>query len=404
MYNKINVTEKIYYLGVNDRRKHLFENIWPLPRGVSYNSYLVCDEKTALLDTVEMCQGCDFVSWIDSLLEGRALDYLVINHMEPDHTGEIESIVRHFPDVKIVGNAKTFKVLEAYFGITTNLVEVKEGDSIDLGYHNLSFTMTPWLHWPETMMTYDTKQGVLFSGDAFGSFGTLDGGIFDDEIDTAHFEDEMLRYYSNIVGKYSSMVQKTFAKLKDLNITAICPLHGPVWRSNPSEVINLYDRWSRHEGQDGVVIAYASMYGNTARIADYIARKLAEAGVKKIRVYDVSKTHMSFIIRDMWKYKGIILGSCAYNTEMFPLMESLTREVEHLGMKNKILGIFGSYSWNGGGVKKLCEFAERINWERAAEPCDIHGRPTAEKIAACDDIAKSMSEKISGRHGQNNCK
>ena len=392
MYRKVNVTDNIFHLGVNDRRKELFENLWPLPNGVSYNSYLINDEKTALVDTIEMGTGGDFTGWVASILAGKPLDYLIINHMEPDHSGEIGNIVRAYPNVKIIGNSKTFTVLKAYYGITENLLEVKDGDTVELGTHTLTFTMTPWVHWPETMMTHDTEKGILFSGDAFGTFGTLDGGIFDDELDFRFYEDDMLRYYSNIVGKYSGMVQKALAKLSSIDIKIICPVHGPVWRSNPAQVLGLYDRWSRQEGENGVVIVYGSMYGNNARVADYIARGFAEEGVRRIRVYDASKTHMSYIVRDAWRYKGIVLGSCAYNTAMFPLMESLTREFEHIAMKNKHLGVFGTYSWNGGGVRNLMDFAGRIGWDLVCEPCDVHGCPNDEKVGAAEAIYKNMSK------------
>lgn len=391
---KINVTERIYWLGVNDRRKNLFENMWPLPNGVSYNSYLIKDEKTALLDTVEMGTDSGYLGWVESLLDGRELDYLIINHMELDHAGEIGAIVRRYPNVQIVGNQKTFKILEGYYGITKNLVDVCDGAELDLGYHKLKFVFTPWVHWPETMMTYDLTDGVLFSADAFGTFGTLDGGIFDDQIDFEIYREEMRRYYSNIVGKYSNMVQKALAKLAGVPVNYLCPLHGPIWRENPTKVIELYDRWSRYEAREGVVIIYASMYGNTAQTADYIARRLSQQGVKQIKVHDVSKTHLSYLISDIWKYKGVILGSCAYNTNMFPMMETLTRELEHMGVKNKYLGLFGSYSWNGGGVRNLTTFAENIGWEQVAPAADIFGTPTPEKLLACDDIAVAMAAKI----------
>lgn len=391
---KINVTDKIYWIGVNDRRKNLFENIWPLPNGVSYNCYLIKDEKTALLDTVEMGTDSLFLSNVEEILDGRHLDYLIINHMELDHAGEIGDIVRRYPNVQIVGNVKTFKILEGYYGITQNLVEMCDGAELDLGHHHLKFIHTPWVHWPETMATLDTTDRVLFSADAFGAFGTLDGAVFDDQMDVTKYEDEMRRYYSNIVGKYSNMVQKAFAKLPVKDVKVICPLHGPVWRKDPMYVINKYDQWSKYEAQEGVVIIYASMYGNTQHVADYIALKLAQEGVKNIKVHDVSKTHISYLISDIWKYKGVILGSCAYNTQMFPLMENLTRELEHMGVKNKKLGLFGSYSWNGGGVRNLQCFSQNIGWDMVAEAVDIFGTPTAEKLQACDSIAKAMAQAI----------
>ncbi|MEW5846564.1 MAG: FprA family A-type flavoprotein [Bacteroidota bacterium] len=394
MYYNVPVVGKVHWIGVNDRRKRLFENIWPLDRGVAYNSYLIVDDKTALIDTIEDRAAGNYIERIEALLNGRSLDYLIINHMEPDHSGEIKEIFNHFKGVKLVGNAKTFKMVEAYWGITSNLVQVDDGDALDLGFHKLKFIMTPWVHWPETMMTYDQTEQILFSGDAFGSFGALDGGIFDDEINFDFFEDEMRRYYSNIVGKYSNMVQKAFAKLKGIPVKVVASTHGPIWRSNPGKVLELYDRWSRYEAEEGVVIIFASMYGNTEDIADYIGRKIAESGIKNIRIHDVSRTHISHLINEIWKYRGLILGSCAYNSEMFPLMEQLTRELIHMGIKNKKLALFGSYSWNGGGVKNLLKFAEEAKLELVAEPAEIYGKPNAEKLQQFDELARKMAESI----------
>lgn len=398
---KVNVSERIYWLGVNDRRKALFENLWPLPAGVSYNSYLIVDEKTALFDTVETGAGGGYVEWIERLLaeHGRQeLDYLVVNHMEPDHSGEIGDIVRRWPQVRIVGNNKTFKIIEGYYGLSEHGVEVGDGDLLDLGHHKLQFVMTPWVHWPETMMTYDTTEHILFSGDAFGTFGTLDGAVFDDEIADfdAKYLGQMRRYYSNIVGKYSNMVQKALDRLRDVPVRTICPLHGPVWRSEPKRVIGLYDRWSRYEADAGVAIIYGSMYGNTAAMADRIARRCTEAGIRDITVRDASKTHLSYLIDDVWRCRGIVLGSCAYNAGLFPAVERLTAELLHMGVKEKVLGLFGSYSWNGGGVKNLRVFAEQIGWPLVAEPVELFGRPTPEKLLACNDLAHGMAEALAG--------
>lgn len=390
----LNVKGKVHWIGVNDRRKHLFENMWPLDNGVAYNCYLILDGQTALVDTVELRSGGDFVSKVEGLLKGRTLDYLIINHMEPDHSGEIMSIISRYPKVKLVGNLKTFKIVEAYWGIKENLYMVEDGHTLDLGYHKLKFVMTPWVHWPETMMTFDETDGILFSGDAFGSFGTLDGGVFDDEINFDFYEDEMRRYYSNIVGKYSNMVQKAFKKLEGVPIKAVCPTHGPVWRTNPEKVIGLYDKWSKYETEEGVVIIYASMYGSTEELADHIARQLVENGIKNVRVFDVSKTHISHLINAIWKYKGVILGSVAYNSEMFPLMEQLTRELEHMAVKDHLLGIFGSYSWNGGGARSLFKFSENIEWELVAEPVDIYGMPNEEKLDRCSSVAAGMASRL----------
>lgn len=390
------ISDTLYYIGVNDRRKHLFENIWPLPNGVSYNSYLIVDQKTALLDTVEAGQSGDsFLAMVEDSLGGRELDYLIINHMELDHSGEIAAVMRRWPRVQIVGNSKTFKILQGYYGACENLLEVCDGAELDLGHHKLKFVFTPWVHWPETMMSYDITDKILFSADAFGTFGTLDGGIFDDQIDFSSYHDDMRRYYSNIVGKYSNMVQKAFGKLAGVEVRTICPLHGPVWRSNPAKVLGLYDSWSRYIAEeDGVVIIYASMYDNTAQTADHIAQQLSQLGVQKIKVHDVSKTHISYLISDIWKYRGVILGSCAYNGEMFPLIESFTRELQHMGVKDRLLGLFGSYSWNGGGVRNLQCFAESIGWEMVAPAVDLFGSPTADKLTACHCIAQGMADKL----------
>ncbi len=395
MNNTVKITDKIHWIGVNDRRTEMFENMWPLPNGVSYNSYLIIDEKIALIDTLEFGSSDDYLEKIESLINGKPIDYLIINHMEPDHSGAIKTIVEKYPDIKLVGNLKTFKIVDSYFGYKEKQYQVEDGDELDLGYHKLKFVMTPWVHWPETMMTYDLTEKVLFSGDAFGTFGSLDGGIFDDEIEfEEYYQVEMRRYFSNIVGKYSNMVQKAFKKLEGVDIKYICATHGPIWRTDVNKVLSLYDRWSKFEAEDGVVIIYGSMYGNTAKLADCIARKISEEGIRKIRIYDASKTHLSYLINEIWQYKGVILGSCAYNSGMLPTMENLTRNLEHIGLKNRYLGVFGSYSWNGGGAKALFKFKENMNWDLVADPVDTKGIPGNESFERCETIAKSMAEKL----------
>jgi flavorubredoxin len=372
----------------------LFENLWPLPQGVAYNSYLIADERTALVDTVDAAAAANYVARLAAHLQGRTLDYLITNHMEPDHAGMIEALLRLYPELKITGNKKTFKLLQNFFGITTNLHEVADGDTIDLGRHKLKFVLTPWVHWPETMMTYETTHQILFSGDAFGSFGTLDGGIFDDEINFQHYECEMRRYYSNVVGQYSNMVQKALAKLHGLPVRVICATHGPVWRSEPSKVIGLYDRWSKHEANPGAVIAFASMYGHTEQMADYLARRLAEHGVRDIRVFDVSKTHLSFLISEIWNYTGLLLGSCAYNGNAHPMMEQLCAALSHVSPKNKQVGVFGSCSWNGGGVKNIKAFVEASALTCPGDAVEVFGALTPAHYTACDALAQALATAI----------
>ena len=377
----IHITEGIYYVGVNDRKKHLFENNWPLPFGVSYNSYLLKDKKTVLIDTIEYGSNDNYLNTIEELLAGAPLDYLVVNHMEPDHSSMIECVLRRFPAVKVIGNAQTKKILSLYFNVPDeSFITVKDGDSIDLGAKKLSFHLVPWVHWPETMVTYEQTTATLFSCDAFGGFGTLDGSIFDDENDfEENYKAEMRRYYSNIVGKYSNMVQKALDKLKDVKINIIAPSHGLVWRGNPGKVVELYSKWCNWENENGVVIAYASMYGNTEQIADYIGRLLAQRGIP-VRTFDVSKTHVSYILSNVWRYKGLILGTCAYNTQMHPMMEHLCNEIKLIAPKNKILSIFGSSSWNGAGVKSLLKYAPEMGMDVKGAPLEIMGAATLDKL------------------------
>lgn len=396
MQHSAQIAPGVWWLGVNDRRKELFENIWPLLRGVSYNSYLIDDRKSALLDTLEEGSDGSYIERIEQLLGDRKeLDYLIVNHMELDHAGQIEAVLRRWPEARVVGNAQTLKILSAYYGerATARFLQVADGEVIDLGRRKLQFFLTPWLHWPETMMTYETTEKILFPADAFGTFGTIDGVLVDPAF--SKYEEEMRRYYSNIVGKYSLMVQKALAKLAGLPIDTLCSLHGPVWKRHASEVIGLYDRLSRYEGEAGVMIAYASMYDNTARLADHIALQLTESGVNEIVVHDVSKTHLSHILSDAWRYRGVMLGSCAYNSGMFPLMESLCRELKNSSLKARALGLFGGYSFNGGGVRSLLKWAEEMPWEQVGQAVELHGRPTSEKLAAADALCAAMAAAIS---------
>ena len=391
---KQRIGERIYWTSVNDRRKQLFENIWPLPNGVSYNSYLIRDEKCALMDTVESGSDRSYLDWLADTLEGRPLDYLVIHHMELDHSGEIENLVRQYPDVRIVGNAKTFRVLEAYFGKLPNLVEVKDGDTLSLGYHNLKFVFTPWVHWPETMMTFDETEGVLFAGDGFGCFGTLDGGFLDTRINLDRYWDEMVRYYSNIVGKYGSPVQKALAKLGGLPISTICSTHGPVWTENIAKVIGIYDKLSRYAADEGVVIAYGSMYGNTEQMAEAIAAELSAQGIKNIVMHNVSKSNPSYIIADIFKYRGLIIGSPTYSNQIYPEIESLLSKILVREVKGRYLGYFGSFCWAGAAVKRMGEFAEKSKFEIVGDPVEMKQAMKDITYEQCENLARAMAERL----------
>lgn len=388
------IKNKLHWIGVNDRETTLFENFWPLDRGVSYNSYIIDDEKVAILDTVKFNKTEQYLLKIKEIIGDKKVDYLIINHMEPDHSGSIRAVVAEYPDVQIVGNKKTFDFIRGFYDIHDNFLEIAEGDELDLGYHKLKFFITPMIHWPETMMTYDMTDKTLFSMDAFGGFGALDGGIFDDEVNVANYEDEIRRYYSNIVAKYSPIVQKALKRFDGLEIQTIAPTHGPIWRTSPETIVNFYDKWSRYEAEEGVVIVYGTMYGNTAKMADYVARVISENGVKNVKVYDASKTHLSYIISDIWRYKGVILGSCAYNTHIFPAMESVLNKVEHSGLKNRYLGIFGNKCWSGGGVKAINECQSKLNWDLVADPIEATYSPKDEEFEKLIQLGKQMAKLV----------
>ena len=388
------IKEGIYWIGVNDRRTHIFENYWPIPKGVAYNSYLIADEKVAVIDTIERSKMDDYVDNIQSVLGGRKVDYLIVNHMEPDHTGAIRTLLAHYPEAKIVGNAKTFPMLKNFYHVSDNLVEVKEGDLIDLGKHKLNFYMAPMLHWPETMVTFESTEGILFSGDIFGAFGTLDGGLFDDEVDLDYLEEEISRYYSNIVGKYGQPAQTALKKLGGLPIKMVCATHGPIRRSHIADIVAKYDKWSKYETDKGVVILFSSMYGNTENMADMIARFLVAKGIRKIRIHDTSKTHPSYIINDIFRSRGVIFGSCAYNGGIFPTMETMLSELEHMGVKNHVTAFFGDKMWSGGSMPRFNQFAEKMKWEVVAPAAEAWGAPKDADLEQCRQIAEAMAAKL----------
>lgn len=396
MYKLKEIADKIYYVGVNDRQKALFENMWPLPYGVSYNSYLIVDEKTVLVDTVDVCYSDIFLKKIEDALAGRELDYLIVNHMEPDHAGSIRLLRHRYPGVQIVGNTKTFGMLAGFHGIKEGLYEVKEGDSLNIGSRLLTFYMAPMVHWPEVMVTYDAADKLLFSADAFGTYGALDGGVIDTEMNVEHFWEEMVRYYANIVGKYGSPVQMALRKLSGLEIQTICSTHGPVWRENIAKVIGIYDRLSRYEGEEGVVVVYGSMYGNTEQMAEAIASSLADNGVRNIVMHSVSKSPASYILKDIFKYKGLIIGSPTYSNQLFPEVDSLLTKIEMREVKNRYFGYFGSFCWAGAAVKRLCAFGEKMKWQTVGCPVEQKQGLLADKYEDCLALGKAMAEAIKG--------
>lgn len=348
MYCVRKVTEDLYWVGGNDRRLALFENIHPIPRGVSYNSYLLLDEKTVLFDTVDWSICRQFLENVQVVLDGRPLDYLVINHMEPDHGASIEEIILRYPNVKIISTEKSFLLMRQFgFKIDGRIEEVANGDTKSFGKHEVTFVAAPMVHWPEAMVTFDTTNGVLFSADAFGSFGALDGKLFNDEIDFERdWIDDARRYYTNIVGKYGTHVQALLKKASGLDIKMICPLHGPVWRTDLGYFIDKYDKWSRYEPEEkAVMIVYASMYGNTESAAASLATKFVEKGMKNVVMYDVSSTHVSQLISETFRVSHVILASVTYNLGIYPPMHNYLMDMKALNLQKRTLAIIENGSW-----------------------------------------------------------
>ena len=359
MYNVRKVTEDIVWVGASDRRLALFENIFPIPRGVSYNSYVLLDEKTVLLDTVDADVAGQFFENLEHVLDGRKLDYLIVNHMEPDHCAMIGDLVRRYPEVQVVGNTKTFGMIKQFFGtdFAERAVTVKEGDTLVTGAHTLHFVMAPMVHWPEVMVTYDEKDKVLFAADGFGTFGALNGNIFADEVDfDRDWLDDARRYYTNIVGKYGASVQALLKKASGLEIAVICPLHGPIWRENLGYILEKYQKWSTYEAEDqAVVILYATMYGNTASAADALAGRLAAKGVKKIAVYDVSNPHVSELISEIFRASHVVFAAPTYNGGIYPVMENLLADMKALAVQNKTVALMENGTWAPTTAKQMRE-------------------------------------------------
>lgn len=362
------ISERIYSVGVNDNDKVLFEGLWPLPYGVSYNSYLVVDEKVALIDTVEAGFEEEFLENISLAIGDRAIDYLVVNHMEPDHSSLVGYMLDKYPGLQIVANAKTVPMLQGYYGTPKEKILVMaDGESLSLGGATLSFHMIPMVHWPETMVTWLQEEQTVFSGDALGTFGVVGEDIVDSEDTFDLYRDEMIRYYSNIVGKYGTPVQSALKKLAGLPVARICSTHGPVWEKNVSEVVGLYDKLSRYEVERGVCIVYGSMYGNTAAAADALALELEARGIPCV-VHDLAGNNagelgISGAIRDAFKYDTIIAGSPTYNNGIFPPVETFMKALKSRLINGRRFYAFGSYTWAGSSVNQLNALAQEMGFE-----------------------------------------
>ena len=369
----MNLKGKVHYVGVNDRVKHRFEGLWFLPQGVSYNSYLIDDEKgVALVDTVDVAFFAEFLDKIKAVIGDRPIDYLIVNHMEPDHSGALALIRKYYPNIRLIGNKKTFEMVQGYYGACSeNDIVVTDGDSLDLGHHKLRFYLTPMLHWPETMMTYCETDKILFSGDAFGCFGALNGNIIDMQMDTDDYWPEMERYYAAILGKFGAPVQAGLKKLGGLELQMICSTHGPVWVKEIQRAIDTYHRFSAGITQRGLVICYGSMYGNTEQMAERIARELASRGVGPIVMYNLSFADESVVLRDVFRYDTLIVGAPTYNGGIYPPAARLLDLIAARCVPQRNFGWFGSFCWAGAAVRGMGEFAQRMKWEPICDPVEM---------------------------------
>lgn len=399
MYCTRSITNDLHWLGASDRRLALFENAYPIPRGVSYNAYLLLDEKTVLLDTVDLAVGEIFFENLEHVLQGRKLDYVVVNHVEPDHCATLGALLRRHPETQVVGNAKTITMIGQFFcsAMAENALVVKEGDVLSTGRHELTFTMAPMVHWPEAMVTYDKTDKVLFSADAFGTFGALSGNLFADEL---NFEkdwlDDARRYYTNIVGKYGPQVQNLLKKAAGLDIQYICPLHGPIWRKDVAWFLEKYQRWSSYTPEDrGVVIAYGSVYGHTENAAAILANRLSEKGVHNIAMYDVSNTHPSVLVSEAFRCSHLVIASATYNNGIFTPMETVLMDLKAHNLQNRTVAVIENGSWapQAGKLIRGC-FEGMKNITVLEQGVTLKSSVKEEQRAALEELADRLAADI----------
>ena len=389
----MNLKGKVHYVGVNDRVKHRFEGLWFLPQGVSYNSYLIDDEKgVALVDTVDVAFFAEFLDKIKAVIGDRPIDYLIVNHMEPDHSGALALIRKYYPNIRLIGNKKTFEMVQGYYGACSeNDIVVTDGDWLDLGHHKLRFYLTPMLHWPETMMTYCETDKILFSGDAFGCFGALNGNIIDMQMDTDDYWPEMERYYAAILGKFGAPVQAGLKKLGGLELQMICSTHGPVWVKEIQRAIDTYHRFSAGITQRGLVICYGSMYGNTQRVAEAIAEGAAEAGLRRIIVHNLSVSQPSFVLADIFRYGSLAIGGPTYNGGLFPVVEDLLKRLTGRSVSQHKLGFFGGFTWSSQAVKVIDQYNEEMKMQVVGSPVEWKQGAGTDALAQAHELGRLLA-------------
>ena len=399
MYCVKKMTEDLYWVGGNDRRLALFENVYPIPRGVSYNAYVVLDEKTVLLDTVDHSVSPIFFENLAHVLNGRKLDYLIVNHMEPDHAATIEAVVLRYPEVTLVCNKKTAQMMKNFFSfdVDSRVHLVAEMDTLCTGKHTFAFVMAPMVHWPEVMVTYDVTTKTLFAADAFGTFGALGGNLYADEVNfQTEWLDDARRYYTNIVGKYGTQVQALLKKAATIEIETICPLHGPVWRKDIGWFIDKYVHWATYTPEeDVVVIAYASVYGNTETAANILAGKLADLGVRNVKVYDVSATHASEIVSECFRASHLVFLSTTYNAGMFVNMENLVHDIVNHNLQNRTIALVENGSWapTAGGLMRA-EFSKLKNCTILDETVTIKSSLKEAQLESMDALAEAIVDSM----------
>ncbi|MBR2527022.1 MAG: MBL fold metallo-hydrolase [Blautia sp.] len=396
-----NVTEDIYYIGASEKRTQLFENVYPIPRGVAYNSYVILDEKTALVDTVDRSVVGQFFENLIAVLGDRPLDYLIVDHMEPDHSSAISEVLVRYPEAKVVCTEAAAAMLNNFFAcdISDRSVIVTEGDTLSTGKHTLTFVLAPMVHWPEVMMSYDDVSGILFSADAFGSFGALNGNLFADEV---NFETEWLpdarRYYTNIVGKYGSNVQDVLAKAATVDIKMLCPTHGPVWRENLGWILDKYDKWSSYTPEEqAVMIVYGSVYGGTESAANMVAAQLSKKGIANVSVYDVSKSHVSELIAEAFRCSHIILASMTYNMGIFTPMKNFLLDLEAHNLQNRTFSLIENGSWSPAAADLMKEITDRLAGSRyAGEKVTFFSSPNNNTYEELNTLAVAVIDSLSG--------
>ncbi len=402
MYCTTKITDDMFWVGGNDRRISLFENVFPVPDGISYNSYLINDEKTVLLDTTDHSIGNLFIENVCHVLNGRNLDYLIINHMEPDHCALINDIVKMYPDVKIVSNSKSITMIKQFFNfdIDSHAMVIQEGSELCTGRHTLQFIMAPMVHWPEAMATYDKTDKILYTADAFGTFGAINGNLFADQMDFEHKRlDDARRYYANIVGKYGPQVQAFLKKAAALEIKMLCPLHGPVWRENISWFIDKYQKWSTYTPEDNsVMIAYGSIYGNTANATEILASKLSDQGVKDISVYDVSSTDPSVIVSEAFRYSHIVFASSTYNAGIFCNMETVLTDLKAHNLQNRTVAVIQNGSWAPASGKLIRDILSGMkNMTILKNAITIKSSLKENQIEEMDELVASIVASMQGK-------